>query len=136
QVPVEALLAGRAKGTVKRTAGLRGKTQRAAVAPRSVGRGTGEAGSASGGDAGDRGRRARVTRGYRIAIASAAPVIACALGNVDRFDRVRAAHVEQPLARAIGGDGIAHHSRSANLGIARERLARRFGEVAHRLDAI
>ncbi len=56
--------------------------------------------------------------------------------NVNGLDRVRVADVEQPFARAVGRGRVANDRRGADLGIARERLARRFGQVAHRVDSV
>jgi len=136
QVAVEALLAGRAECAVERAPGLRRDAQRSAVAPRSVGRGTRGAGSASAGDAGGRVRGARIPLGGRIPFGAPAPRRAVAFRDVDGFDRVRVADVEQPFARAVGRGRVAHYRRGANLGIAGERFARRFGEIAHQFDPI
>ncbi len=56
--------------------------------------------------------------------------------NVHRLDRVRFAHVEQPLAGAVGCSRVAHDRGRPDLGVARQRFARRLGEIAHHFDAI
>src|SRR5437899_2284980 len=64
--------------------------------------------------------------------AQGAPVI---LRYIDCVHRIAIADIEQPLARAVAGDRVAHDDRRTNLCIMDQHLARSLGEVGHLLDS-
>jgi len=72
----------------------------------------------------------------RICFRVAAPIVADTFGNVNRLDRIAAADVEQPLARAIAGDRVTHNERRPDLGVDHQRIAGGLGQIGHRLDAV
>src|SRR5438105_3258648 len=57
-------------------------------------------------------------------------------GDIHGFDRIRAADIEEPLARAVARYSVAHDCRHANLRIAGECITRHPGEIGHRVDAV
>ena len=62
---------------------------------------------------------------------------AVVLGDVDGLDRVAAADVEQPLARAVGRRRVADHASAPRIvGDRGEPLAQRLREVGHRAEVV
>ena len=49
----------------------------------------------------------------------------------DGLDRVALTDIEQPLARAVGRNGIANRHRATNLRLLRQAQAQRLGHVSH-----
>ena len=58
----------------------------------------------------------------------AAPVF----GNEHRLDRIRAVHLEQPFARAVGRRAVPDHHRRFDRGGGAELAAQVLGDIAHR----
>src|SRR5437762_5090780 len=57
-------------------------------------------------------------------------------GDIHRFDRIRAADIEEPLACAVARYSVAHDCRLANLCVAGACITRQPGEIRHRVDVV